>query len=55
MTLRLLVVLAVVALLARRFLPRRPLTWALPVALGVTIVVVRGLAYALAEDEAAVP
>lgn len=50
MTLRLLVVLVVLALLARRFLPTRPITWALPVVLGVTIVVVRGIAYVATGD-----
>lgn len=50
MTLRLLVLLVVLALLARRFLPRQPIGWALPLVLGVTVVVVRGVAYLYAGD-----
>ena len=47
MTLKLLVLLGALALLARRFLPRHRLSWYVPLVVGVTIVVVRGLAYAL--------
>lgn len=47
MTLKLLVVLVALALLARRFLPRHRLSWYVPLVVGVTIVVVRGFAYAL--------
>ncbi|MCW2778017.1 MAG: hypothetical protein JWN17_1742 [Frankiales bacterium] len=50
MLLRLLVLLAVLALLARRFLPRRRMSWAVPVVVGVTIVVVRSVAYVLTGD-----
>lgn len=47
MTLKLLVLLVALALIARRFLPHYRLSWYVPVVVGVTIVVVRGLAYAL--------
>lgn len=50
MTLRLLVLLAVLAVLGRRFLPRQPISWALPVVLGVTILVVRGVAYLVTDE-----
>lgn len=50
MTLRLLVLLAVAALLAHRFWPRQRMTWALPVLLGVTVLVVRGVAYVVADE-----
>ncbi|MCW2614260.1 MAG: hypothetical protein JWN08_1254 [Frankiales bacterium] len=49
MVLKALVLLAVVVLVARRFFPHRRISWALPVVLGVTIVVVRGLAYVFAD------
>lgn len=45
MTLRLLVLLALVALVAYRFFPRRRMSWAVPLVVGSTIVVVRGVAY----------
>ena len=44
---KVVVLLVVLALLARRFLPRYRLSWYVPLVVGVTIVVVRGLAYAL--------
>jgi ABC-type bacteriocin/lantibiotic exporter with double-glycine peptidase domain len=50
MTLRLLVVLVVLALIARRVLPRRRLPWLVPVALGVAVVVVRGVAWLLGQQ-----
>lgn len=49
MVLKALVLLGALALLARRFLPHRRMSWAVPVVLGVTIVVVRGLAYVFAD------
>lgn len=52
MTLRLLVLLAVAAVVAHRFWPRQRLTWALPVLLGVTVLAVRGVAYVVAEEGA---
>lgn len=48
--LKLLVVLAAVALVARRLLPHRRMSWAVPVVVGVTIVVVRSAAYLLGQD-----
>ncbi len=49
MVLRLLVLLALVAVVARRLWPRRQIGWALPVVLGVTIVVVRGVAWVVVD------
>ena len=49
MTLRLLVLLALVALVAHRFWPRRRISWAVPLVLGVTVVLVRGAAYVLTD------
>ena len=45
--LRLVVLLGALALLARWLLPRHRLSWYVPLVVGVTIVVVRGIAYAL--------
>ncbi len=36
-------------LIARRLFPRHRISWAVPIVLGVTIVVVRGLAFALSD------
>ena len=49
MTLRLLLLLALVALVAHRFWPRQRMSWAVPVVLGVTVVAVRGAAYVLGD------
>lgn len=51
MILRLVVLLLVLALLARRFLPRYRLTWALPLVLVGVILVVRTAGYLLGSDQ----
>jgi hypothetical protein len=50
MTLRAVIVLGVLAVLAYRFLPRYKITWALPLTLGATIVVVRAFAYVVTDE-----
>ncbi len=47
---RLLLLLLVVALVLRRLLPRRRISWTVPLLVGVTVVAVRTATSLLAED-----